>query len=362
MMRVNNIKKDILDLHKQWKKSSEPSDHHDDTKTVEIVDSEVANKLKILSGIELTRVKTTGEETDIINVKNTSPDIIASHDNKAKDEDEPVNMMPEPLELEDEFISSSPRLSEVVKTKSESASKSSRTSLGKTVSTAGSSVRRTSSLGRGSSLLSRTLSPPAPVKSKKSLFESSQLRRRSGTPLMTSSPIVPSSSSSLTSANSVRADKKRKVYQKLMLRIRGVHPELDEDQTMEAIMMVRDEKGGSLAGLTMPDIIASVYAAAKSKMVNIDHNNSEPVGDEFEELVNAPLQTSATTKTPTNANIFELSCQFCSRVFKSPSESATRKVYEIHMKDHQVENKSLLESANVDYQIIKHLRLNYDNN
>ena len=40
-----------------------------------------------------------------------------------------------------------------------------------------------------------------------------------------------------------------------------------------------------------------------------------------------------------------MKCKFCSRTFKSASDQATKKVYEIHLKEHEEENRNVYDNT-----------------
>ena len=112
---------------------------------------------------------------------------------------------------------------------------------------------------------------------------------------------------------------------------------------------MRAAQRGTLTGLTMTEIIAKV----RDSVLQTTATSSEPIGAEFEEMVNAPLEDEPSSipsiaSAPPPFKTFELKCQFCSRVFKSTNEIATRKVYDIHMHEHDVENKHIYESLQDD--------------
>ena len=260
--------------------------------------------------------------------------------------------------------------------------------------------------GRGRPSLSSYRPPPPPQpKSKKSLFERSQERRRSGTPLVgltslspasspisqpptskitnsppqyiingielnssdhTSSPtlttihsvpvispslsVIPkpiSMSTPIKSSDETSEDlKQKKAYRKLVSRIQRDHPELSFDETIEGIIAVRKDNNGTLTGMSMQEIVAKVHLTASTSSGKVA---SAPIGDEFEKMVNAPLleEDNLNSSQVKEENLFEIKCLFCSRVFKSSSESATKKVYQIHMYEHEIENRNIYDNSEV---------------
>ena len=141
-----------------------------------------------------------------------------------------------------------------------------------------------------------------------------------------------------------------------MSRIQGVHPELTSDEALRGIVRVRAANMGTLTGMSMAEIIAKV----RDSVIETANTSSVdsivlPIGAEFEQMVNAPLEEKVahpepapSSSAPPPFKTFELKCQFCSRVFKSTNEIATKKVYDIHMHEHEVENKNIYESLQDD--------------
>ena len=229
-------------------------------------------------------------------------------------------------------------------------------------------------------------------RSRKSLFETSQERRRSDTPLVSpqtsslspgaqytlrdvsltpstsstlpqhnptlySVPVTPSFQDAPAASTPVKADadnlaelSQKKAYRKLVARIRGVHPELGPDETLRGIVNVRAAHQGTLTGMSMTEIISKV----RDSVLETAAASSVDSMDEFERMVNAPFEDKnphsepAPSFAPAPYKTFELKCQFCSRVFKSTNEIATKKVYDIHMNEHEVENKNIYESLQDD--------------
>ena len=138
-----------------------------------------------------------------------------------------------------------------------------------------------------------------------------------------------------------------------MARIRGVHPELTADEALRGIVRVRAAHQGTLTGMSMAEIISKVRESViETAATSSGDSIVLPIGAEFEQMVNAPLEEKIPTPEPLAPSssapppfkTFELKCQFCSRVFKSTNEIATKKVYDIHMHEHEVENKNIYES------------------
>ena len=266
--------------------------------------------------------------------------------------------------------------------------------------------RVTSSRGRGqgrgrgtptpSRAAVRPAAPPPPARSKKSLFELSQEKRRSSSQLGRPIPVTPqtpqyivngiqlsssptssvskadsplysvavspsvlNSSSANTSANTSanvcqtpEQLKQKKAYRKLVARIQGVHPELSTDEAIQGIIAVRDSNNGTLTGMSMQDIISRVRDAVLELSASTSAETAvPPIGEEFEKMVFAPLKESemvvkdSAVDQPEQTQIFEMKCQFCSRTFKSSSDEATKKVYEIHLKEHEEENRHVYDDS-----------------
>ena len=130
--------------------------------------------------------------------------------------------------------------------------------------------------------------------------------------------------------------KQKKAYRKLVARIKGVHPELTTDEAVQGIITVRDSNNGTLTGMSMQEIITRVRESVPEQ--------SPPIGEEFEKMVFAPLRENPPAPPVQQAvKLFEMKCQFCSRMFKSSSEVATKKVYEIHLHEHEIENRNVFE-------------------
>ena len=86
--------------------------------------------------------------------------------------------------------------------------------------------------------------------------------------------------------------------------------------------------------------------------------NSIPAGLEFEKIVNSPpppppqSQIFMTpTKTVDPSTLYEIKCKFCSRLFKSSSETATKKVYEIHIQEHEKETRNIFEKETPETEL-----------
>jgi len=356
---------------------------------------EIANKLKVLSGIEIKRINTeTGEEIDARQLvkKVRSPPkkkMVDLHVSEALFENACEA-------LESELVDDPDPVSN-----EESQDKDSQPEQllqPREQSIRGRGRGRGQGRGRGRPPLHQPpsaalVAPPVLQRSRKSLFETSQERRRSGTPLVSpqtsslspgaqytlsdvsltpstsstlpqhnptlySVPVIPSFQDAAPAASTpVKADadnlaelSQKKAYRKLVARIRGVHPELGPDETLRGIVNVRAAHQGTLTGMSMTEIITKV----RDSVLETAAASSVDSMDEFERMVNAPLldKKPPTEPTPSFApapyKTFELKCQFCSRVFKSTNEIATKKVYDIHMHEHEVENKNIYESLQDD--------------
>ena len=145
--------------------------------------------------------------------------------------------------------------------------------------------------------------------------------------------------------------RQKKAYRKLVARIRGAHPEISSEEALRGVVAVRAANQGTLTGMSMQEIIAKVKesvleAAAASSVDSV----VLPIGEEFERMVNAPLPVIESPEIE-QQKYFELKCQFCSRLFKSSSESATRKVYEIHMHEHDLENRNIYQECSADEKL-----------
>ena len=370
-------------------------------------DGNIAHKLSVLSGIEIKRINTeTGEETDArLDLAVPGPaGQPADKDVKVRKKRSPNKKKTLALQvtdknfedacqsLEDELVDDPPVAfeDESVEDRVEVDGLSPRTEPPVCPPSRGRGRGR----GRGRPILSQRPPPPPPLqKSRKSLFESSQERRRSGTPLMTPSPSpCPPSVNGFhltpaTPANTAPATasaklysvpvtpllspaaastplkreaapeaelRQKKAYRKLVARIRGAHPEISSEEALRGVVAVRAANQGTLTGMSMQEIIAKVKesvleAAAASSVDSV----VLPIGEEFERMVNAPLPVIESPEIE-QQKYFELKCQFCSRLFKSSSESATRKVYEIHMHEHDLENRNIYQECSADEKLSVH--------
>ena len=364
-------------------------------------DGNIAHKLSVLSGIEIKRINTeTGEETDArLDLAVTGQ--TADKDVKVRKKRSPNKKKIPALQvtdknfedacqsLEDELVDDPPVAFEDESVEDGKEADGLSQSLPPTEPPVCPPARgRGRGRGRGRPILSQRPPPPPLQKSRKSLFESSQERRRSGTPLMTPSPSpcppLPVHGLHLTPATSVNTApaatsaklysvpvapllspaaastplkreatpeaelKQKKAYRKLVARIRGAHPEISSEEALRGVVAVRAANQGTLTGMSMQEIIAKVResvleAAAASSVDSV----VPPIGEEFERMVNAPLPVIESPEIE-QQKYFELKCQFCSRLFKSSSESATRKVYEIHMHEHDLENRNIYQECSAD--------------
>ena len=342
---------------------------------------DLSQKLSVLSGIEIKRVNTeTGEESEALlgaGRKNSPPK------KKIPSSADSLGFTEACETLEDELTLATPIRANIP-------------FRGRRVT---SSRGRGQGRGRGTPTPSPGLvrpTPPPPARSKKSLFELSQEKRRSSSQLGRVTPVTPqtpqyivngiqlssspinsvskadsplysvavtppvlNSSSANISAN-VSANvsptpeqlKQKRAYRKLVARIQGVHPDLSTDEALQGILAVRDSNAGTLTGMSMQDIISRVREAVLQLPAASSLETAEPpIGEEFEKMVHAPLKDSETgVMEPTvhqtdQIQIFEMKCQFCSRTFKSSSDEATKKVYEIHLKEHEEENRNLYDGG-----------------
>eukprot|EP00092_Neocalanus_flemingeri_P003418 GFUD01003660.1.p1 GENE.GFUD01003660.1~~GFUD01003660.1.p1 ORF type:complete len:751 (-),score=219.22 GFUD01003660.1:108-2360(-) len=245
---------------------------------------------------------------------------------------------------------------------------------------------------------------PAPPKSKKSLFELSQNKRKIGslvtnhgisispqTPAenspvinasyrlnglqVTSTPIsslpAPITPSKLNGLHSIQVSsasftispmpvtpqkdeiqapaevKEKKAYKKLISKIQAVHPDMSHEEAMRGIVALRTENNGTLTGMSMQEIITKVRSSVRGDV-------ELPVGEEFEKIVNAapaPAILCTPTKVVDPATLYEIKCKFCSRLFKSSSETATKKVYEIHIQEHEKETRSIFEKETTETEV-----------
>lgn len=343
---------------------------------------EIAQKLSVLSGIEIKKINTeTGEEKDATEEIKKSSEQIARKKRSPKKINPALHVTETDFEnacdtLQDELEGVEQLNADVGLNKPE------------IISTKVTSRGRGRGRGRPSHSSYHPPPPPAQSRSKKSLFEQSQQRRRSGTPLMTSSPMPSRSSTpcsstpqyivngiqissntpasiektysvpvtseilntSITSSSpelSIEHLKQKKAYRKLVARIQEVHPDLGVDETLQGILAVRKANRGTMTGMSMQDIISKVRESVIEQTAV--ESAVPPIGEEFENMVNAPLADEKVNQEPEIVNheeqkLFEIKCQFCSRHFKSTSMIATKKVYEIHMHEHEIENRHIYES------------------
>ena len=134
--------------------------------------------------------------------------------------------------------------------------------------------------------------------------------------------------------------KQKKAYRKLVGKIQSVHPDMTTAEAEQGIFAVRAANNGKLTGMSMQEIIAKVRASvmAQDELTLIKNELSNP-NSSTEENVKEPLHSISVQQS----HLFEIKCKFCSRLFKSASETATRKVYEIHIKDHENETRDIYE-------------------
>jgi len=149
--------------------------------------------------------------------------------------------------------------------------------------------------------------------------------------------------------------KEKKAYKKLIAKIQSVHPDMSHEESMSGIVALRAANNGTLTGMSMQDIITRVRENVRGKEeetpmeteTETETTNSLPIGEEFEKIINspppqpdlpAPPNTSENTET-----LYEINCKFCSRLFKSSSETATQKVYDMHIQEHENETRTLFE-------------------
>lgn len=356
------LKSDNIELNSS--QSSKPSNPPEE-------DPDLAQKLSVLSGIEIKRVNTeTGVETEAV-IKKVTTELeagyLVSADNKTIKKRSPKKYIPLSETSDSSFADACDRLEDELTAQTENQSDLV-TPVRPNLSSRGRGSSRSRGQGRGRGRgrggpvsgggtpvpLSVTPAPP-PAKSKKSLFEQSQERKRlsqgSGqysangvtvspapSPPVYSVPVSPALVPSPQTPDQLR---QKRAYRKLVARIQGVHPDLTEDEALQGIIAVRDSNNGTLTGMSMQEIITLVRESVPEL--------SPPIGEEFEKMVFAPLNEKPPAPAPTPAPIieetklFEMKCQFCSRMFKSSSEVATKKVYEMHLHEHEVENRNVFE-------------------
>jgi len=149
--------------------------------------------------------------------------------------------------------------------------------------------------------------------------------------------------------------KEKKAYKKLIAKIQSVHPDMSHEEAMSGIVALRAANNGTLTGMSMQEIITRVRENVRGKEEETpmetepetETTNSLPIGEEFEKIINSPppqpelpAPPNTTEKTET---LYEINCKFCSRLFKSSSETATQKVYDMHIQEHENETRTLFE-------------------
>lgn len=333
---------------KESLESSKPGDRLDPGSEI------IAHKLSVLSGIEIKRVNTkTGQETEAEIVAGDSQ----SAEKQKLKKKSPKKNIPLSETSDSSFAEACDTLEEELAPQTEDqsdlatpvrpniSSRGRASSRGRGQGRGRGRGRGTPISGRGTPLPVRPVPPPPPAKSKKSLFELSQERKRlsqgGGQPSVGGIQVSPapsppvSVSLPLPSPHTPEQLKQKRAYRKLVARIQGVHPELTSDEAIQGIIAVRDSHNGTLTGMSMQEIIARVRESLPDQ--------SPPIGEEFEKMVFAPLNENAPAPVIEEAQLFEMKCQFCSRMFKSSSEVATKKVYEIHLHEHEVENRNVFD-------------------
>lgn len=158
--------------------------------------------------------------------------------------------------------------------------------------------------------------------------------------------------------------KEKKAYKKLIAKIQAVHPDMSHDEAMRGIVALRTANNGTLTGMSMTEIITRVRDNVRGNGETIpmetetEVTNSIPAGLEFEKIVNSPpppppqSQIFMTpTKTVDPSTLYEIKCKFCSRLFKSSSETATKKVYEIHIQEHEKETRNIFEKETPETEL-----------
>ena len=359
---------------------SQPSDIPEDD------NEDLSQKLSVLSGIEIKRVNTeTGEESEA----RLGP---ARKEEKIKKNSPAKKKIPSSV-TSPGFVEACESLEEDLRSQTETTlvtpSRANVPFRGRRVSSA---RGRGQGRGRGTPIptaVPARPTPPAAGRSKKSLFELSQEKRRSASQLgrpipvtpvtpqyivngiqLSSSPtnsvskadsplysvavtpsVLPSANSSANTSAIVCQTpeqlKQKKAYRKLVARIQGVHPELSTDEAIQGIIAVRDSNNGTLTGMSMQEIISRVRDTVQHLSAATEvESAAAPIGEEFEKMVFAPLKESEMAVDQTNPiQMFEMKCHFCSRIFKSSSDEATKRVYEIHLKEHEVENRNVYDGG-----------------
>merc|ERR1711892_747620 len=158
--------------------------------------------------------------------------------------------------------------------------------------------------------------------------------------------------------------KEKKAYKKLIAKIQAVHPDMSHEEAMRGIVDLRTANNGTLTGMSMTEIITRVRDNVRGNSETIpmetetEVTNSIPAGVEFEKIVNSPpppppqsqiLMTP--NKTVDVSTLYEIKCKFCSRLFKSSSETATKKVYEIHIQEHEKETRNIFEKETSETEL-----------
>lgn len=154
--------------------------------------------------------------------------------------------------------------------------------------------------------------------------------------------------------------KEKKAYKKLISKIQAVHPDMSHEEAMRGIVALRASNNGTLTGMSMQEIITKVRENVRGESkfpmeteTQATNSPAPPVGELFEKIVNDALAPAppapqseiflTPTKTVDPATLYEIKCKFCSRLFKSSSETATKKVYEIHIQEHEKETRSIFD-------------------
>ena len=149
--------------------------------------------------------------------------------------------------------------------------------------------------------------------------------------------------------------KEKKAYKKLIAKIQSVHPDMSHEEAMSGIVALRAANNGTLTGMSMQEIITRVRENVRGKeeetqmetATETETSNSLPIGEEFEKIINSPPLQPEQPAPPNMAEkteaLYEINCKFCSRLFKSSSETATQKVYDMHIQEHEKETRTLFE-------------------